>query len=54
MNELFEKLNAQLKKVRVKTQAMNNFFSVAVTKANKFQTKISLKRVLESTNIVYI
>ena len=40
--------------VRVKIQADKNFLCVAVTKANKFQTKIILKVVLPNTKVPYI
>ena len=40
--------------VRVKTSAVDNFLGLEVTKVNKFQTKITLKVVPESTKIAYI
>ena len=40
--------------LRVKTQVINNFLGLAVTKANKFQTKITSKMVSESMKNGYI
>ena len=44
MNSLKSLLrNCSVSFARLKTQAVNNFFDVAVTKANKVQAKITLK-----------
>ena len=57
MDELFEKL-VRMRGIRcslhVTMQAVNNFLGVIVTKANEFQTKISLNVVPESTKTAYI
>ena len=53
-----EKLVAQLQRVccslSAKTQAVDNFLGVAVSKASKIQTKFTLKVVPETTKIAYI
>ena len=58
IDELIAKLVALLQRIRcslrVKTLAVNNFLSVAMTKADQFQTKIVLKVILESTKVAYI
>ena len=55
MNSLKSLLRScSLSVVCVKTKAVNNFFGVRVTTANKFQTKITLKVVSESTKVAYI
>ena len=55
MGELLEKFVVQLQRIRCrrKTKKVNNFLSVTVAKANKFQT-ITLKLVPENTKIPYI